>query len=114
MELGRFFQLTLLAAFSLWDIHNLPRCETVADKKEYLVGSPWLLYGSAIMVMFLFFGLLVQPEMNFAISDYWRWMVVHMWVEVTFEVFTTVIIGYMLVQMGLITRLMAERVIFSR
>jgi nitric oxide reductase subunit B len=35
-----------------------------------------------------------------------------MWVEVTFEVFTTVIVGYMLVQMGLITRMMAERVIF--
>ncbi len=64
------------------------------------------------MVMFLFFGLLVQPQMNFAISDYWRWMVVHMWVEVTFEVFTTVIVAYILVQMGLITRLMAERVIF--
>jgi nitric oxide reductase subunit B len=35
-----------------------------------------------------------------------------MWVEVTFEVFTTVIVAYLLVQMGLITRLMAERVIF--
>jgi nitric oxide reductase subunit B len=35
-----------------------------------------------------------------------------MWVEVTFEVFTTVIVGYMLVQMGLVTRLMAERIIF--
>ncbi len=62
--------------------------------------------------MFLFFGLLVTPETNFAIADYWRWMVVHMWVEVTFEVFTTVIVAYMLVQMGLVTRLMAERIIF--
>lgn len=45
-------------------------------------------------------------------SGYWRWMVVHMWVEVTFEVFTTVIVGYLLVQMGLISRMMCERVIF--
>jgi nitric oxide reductase subunit B len=64
------------------------------------------------MVLFLFFGLLATSKGNFAISDYWRWMTVHMWVEVTFEVFTTCIIGYMLTQMGLINRAMAERVIF--
>ncbi|MCZ7679911.1 MAG: cbb3-type cytochrome c oxidase subunit I [Sandaracinaceae bacterium] len=72
----------------------------------------WLLYGSGIMVAFLFFGLLVTPKANFAISDYWRWMVVHMWVEATFEVFTAVVVVYMLVQMGLVRRAMAERVIF--
>ncbi len=112
MELGRAFQFTLLAAFALW-IFIIYRAVKPWLTRENLWSVPsWLLYGSGIMVMFLFFGLLVQPEMNFAISDYWRWMVVHMWVEVTFEVFTTVIVGYMLVQMGLITRMMAERVIF--
>ncbi len=112
MELGRFFQFTLLAAFALW-IWIIYRAVKPWLTRRNLWSVPsWLLYGSGIMVMFLFFGLLVQPEMNFAISDYWRWMVVHMWVEVTFEVFTTVIVGYMLVQMGLITRMMAERVIF--
>jgi nitric oxide reductase subunit B len=64
------------------------------------------------MVLFLFFGMFMTPTQNFAISDYWRWMNIHMWVEVTFEVFTTCVIGYMLVQMGLLTRSMAERVIF--
>ena len=112
MELGRFFQFTLLAAFSLWIFIIYRAVKPWLTKKNIWSVPSWILYGSGIMVMFLFFGLLVQPEMNFAISDYWRWMVVHMWVEVTFEVFTTVIVGYMLVQMGLITRLMAERVIF--
>jgi nitric oxide reductase subunit B len=112
MELGRFFQFTLLAAFALWIFIIYRAVKPWLTRKNIWSVPSWLLYGSGIMVMFLFFGLLVQPEMNFAISDYWRWMVVHMWVEVTFEVFTTVIVGYMLVQMGLITRMMAERVIF--
>jgi len=112
MELGRFFQFTLLAAFALWIFIIYRAVKPWLTRKNLWSVPSWLLYGSGIMVMFLFFGLLVQPEMNFAISDYWRWMVVHMWVEVTFEVFTTVIVGYMLVQMGLITRMMAERVIF--
>ncbi len=112
MELGRAFFLLLLVAFCLWIFIIFRGIRPWLTKKNLWSVPAWLLYGSATMVAFLFFGLKVSPELNFALSDYWRWMVVHMWVEVTFEVFTTVIVGYMLVQMGLVTRLMAERVIF--
>lgn len=112
MEIGRAFQYTLLGSFALW-IYIIYRAVRpwLTTKNIWSVPS-WLLYGSGIMVGFLFFGLMISPQQNFAVSDYWRWMVVHMWVEVTFEVFTTVIVGYMLVQMGLISRMMCERVIF--
>jgi nitric oxide reductase subunit B len=112
MELGRAFQYTLLSSFALW-IYIIYRAVRpwLTTKNIWSVPS-WLLYGSGIMVAFLFFGLMISPDQNWAVADYWRWMVVHMWVEVTFEVFTTVIVGYMLVQMGLISRMMCERVIF--
>jgi len=112
MEMGRLFQLILLAAFALWITIIYRGVKPWLTKKNMWSVPAWLFYGSGIMVAFLFFGLLVSPEQNFAIADYWRWMVVHMWVEVTFEVFTTVIVAYMLVQMGLVTRQMAERIIF--
>ncbi len=112
MELGRLFQYTMLIAFALWIYIIYRGVKPWLTRKNIWSVPSWLLYGSGVMVFFLFFGLLVKPESNFAISDYWRWMVVHMWVEVTFEVFTTVIVAYMLVQMGLITRPMAERVTF--
>jgi nitric oxide reductase subunit B len=60
------------------------------------------------MVGFLFFSLMVTPKTNFIIADFWRWMVVHMWVEVTFEVFTTVIVGFLYAEMGLVSRHKAE------
>ncbi len=112
MELGRAFQLLLLVGFALWILIIYRGVKPWLTRKNLWSVPSWLLYGSGIMVLFLFFGILVSPEANFAISDYWRWMVVHMWVEVTFEVFTTVIVAYILVQMGLVTRLMAERIIF--
>ena len=112
IELGRFFQLLLLAAFTLWILIIYRGVKPWLSKKNFWSVPAWLLWGSGIMVLFLFFGILMGPDDNFAISDYWRWMVVHMWVEVTFEVFTTVIVAYLLVQMGLVTRLMAERIIF--
>lgn len=112
LELGRFFQYTLLGSFALWIFIIYRSVKPWLTRKNIWSVPSWLLYGSGIMVAFLFFGLMISPEQNFAVSDYWRWMVVHMWVEVTFEVFTTVIVGYMLVQMGLISRMMCERVVF--
>ncbi|OFV90385.1 MAG: nitric-oxide reductase [Acidobacteria bacterium RIFCSPLOWO2_12_FULL_65_11] len=112
MELGRFWQILMLGAFVLWIAIIFRGVRPWITKANLWSVPAWLFYGSGIMVLFLFFGMMVTPRANFAISDYWRWMVVHMWVEVTFEVFTTCIVGYMLVQMGLLTRPMAERVIF--
>jgi nitric oxide reductase subunit B len=112
MELGRFFQILLLAGFSLWIFIIYRGVKPWITKKTFWSVPAWLLWGSGIMVLFLFFGLFTTPDTNFAIADFWRWMVVHMWVEVTFEVFTTVIVGYIMVQMGLITKPMAERVIY--
>lgn len=112
MELGRFFQYLLLAAFSLWIAIIYRGIKPWITKRTFWSIPAWLLWGSGIMVFFLFFGLLATPESNFAVADFWRWMVVHMWVEVTFEVFTTVIVAFMLHQMGFVSRPMAERVIY--
>ncbi|MBI2306666.1 MAG: cbb3-type cytochrome c oxidase subunit I [Rhodocyclales bacterium] len=112
MEFGRAFQILLLAAFALWIFIIYRAVKPWLTRRNLWSVPAWLLYGSGIMVFFLFFGLFVAPETNFAVADFWRWMVVHMWVEVTFEVFTTVIVAYMLVQMNFIPRVMAERTIF--
>ncbi len=112
MELGRFFQILLLCGFTLWIFIIYRGIKPWVTKKTFWSIPAWLLWGSGIMVFFLFFGLFATIDSNWAIADYWRWMVVHMWVEVTFEVFTTVIVGYILVQMGLVSRAMAEKTIY--
>lgn len=112
MELGRAFQYLLLFAFSLWIFIIWYGIKAWITKKTFWSIPAWLLWGSGVMVFFLFFGLFATPESNWAVADFWRWMVVHMWVEVTFEVFTTVIVAYLLVQLGMISRPMAERVVY--
>ncbi|TAJ95298.1 MAG: nitric-oxide reductase [Gammaproteobacteria bacterium] len=112
LELGRFWHILMLCGFVLWIVIIFRSVRQWITKQNLWSVPAWLFYGSGIMVLFLFFGMFMTPTQNFAISDYWRWMNIHMWVEVTFEVFTTCVIGYMLVQMGLLTRSMAERVIF--
>jgi nitric oxide reductase subunit B len=112
LELGRFWHILMLASFCLWVFIIFRAVKPWITSQNLWSVPAWLFYGSGMMVLFLFFGMFMTPSQNFAISDYWRWMNIHMWVEVTFEVFTTCIVGYMLVQMGLVNRAMAERVIF--
>lgn len=112
MEPGRFFFYVMLFAFSLWIFLIYRGVKPWIKLKTFWSMPAWILWGSGIMVFFLFFGMFATVETNFAISDFWRWMIVHMWVEVTFEVFTTVIVGYILVQMGFVTKKMAEKVIY--
>ena len=43
---------------------------------------------------------------HLAVAEYWRWWVVHLWVEGFFEVFATVVIAFLFVRLGLLkTRL---------
>lgn len=41
-------------------------------------------------------------QTHLSIAEYWRWWVVHLWVEGFFEVFATVIVAFLFVRMGLL------------
>jgi nitric oxide reductase subunit B len=72
----------------------------------------WLVYATFSIIFLLISGFIATPKTNFVIADFWRWMVVHMWAEAFFEVFTTVLIGYFMVLMGLVSRQAVIRVIY--
>ncbi|MDO5498621.1 MAG: nitric-oxide reductase large subunit [Propionibacteriaceae bacterium] len=41
-------------------------------------------------------------DTHLSITEYWRWWVVHLWVEGFFEVFATVVIAFLLTRLGLL------------
>jgi nitric oxide reductase subunit B len=47
-------------------------------------------------------------EKSFTITDFWRWWVVHLWVEQSFEFFAASISTYLLMAAGLVTRQLAS------
>ena len=48
----------------------------------------------------------------FAIADFWRFWVVHLWVEDFLELFTTMMVAYIFVLLGVVSERMATRVIY--
>ena len=48
-------------------------------------------------------GVLAQTRTDFAIADFWRFWVVHLWVEDFLELFTTIMVAYMFVLLGVVS-----------
>ena len=64
----------------------------------------WMIVLSGALIGTLYLsGLMYGPRSNLAVMEYWRWWVVHIWVEGIFEVFSTIIVGYFFTLLQVIT-----------
>jgi nitric oxide reductase subunit B len=103
LDLGRFWQIYLFVGLLLWvmlmlrALRPLLRAGQGSRSLLYLVivatVSIGLLYGA---------GLLWGQHTHISVMEYWRWWVVHLWVEGVFEVFATAVVSLLLVRMGLL------------
>ncbi len=66
-------------------------------------------YSAILIVLFFGFGLFYNPHTHLTIADYWRWFVVHIWVEGIFEFFAVAATALLLAVMGLVTAQSALR-----
>ena len=112
VELGKLWQIILGVVFIIWAITLYRGIKPVMKLKQPWALPNWLVYATCSIILLLISGFIATPKTNFVIADFWRWMVVHMWAEAFFEVFTTVLIGYFMVVMGLVSRQAATRVIY--
>ncbi|AND70255.1 nitric oxide reductase [Dyella thiooxydans] len=102
-DLGRFWQIFLFIGLMLW-LFLVGRALMPAirrrDETSHIVG---LLFLSTIAIGLLYgAGLMWGEHTHIAMVEYWRWWVVHLWVEGFFEVFATAVIGYLFVRLGLL------------
>lgn len=103
VDLGRMWQIFLLIGLFLWLFLMVRAIRPALVKKS---GSRHLLImfiiASAAIALFYAAGLMWGRQTNLAIAEYWRWWVVHLWVEGFFEVFATVVAAFLFVRMGLL------------
>ncbi|HEU0035228.1 MAG TPA: nitric-oxide reductase large subunit [Kofleriaceae bacterium] len=109
VDLGRIFQLALLVGLVLW-VFLVTRALWPALRRKDDAQRPLLillLISTVAIGGFYIAALGAGRHTNLAIAEYWRWWVVHLWVEGFFEVFATVIIGFLFVRLGLVRARMA-------
>ena len=62
--------------------------------------------------LFYAVGLVNATKTPFAIADFWRFWVVHLWVEDFLELFTTMMVAYIFVLLGVVSERVATRLIY--
>jgi nitric oxide reductase subunit B len=115
VDLGRFWQLFLFVGLFIW-LALMGRAIWPAfrsrDANRPLLGM--FLISCVAIALFYGAGLMWGRQTNLAMAEYWRWWVVHLWVEGFFEVFATVVIAFLFVRLGLLrTQLATAAVLFS-
>lgn len=103
VELGRVWQIALLIGLLLWlwlMIRVLLPALRKQGEQRQLVAL--LTVASGAIALFYGAGLTWGQHTNLSIVEYWRWWVVHLWVEGFFEVFATTVIAFIFMRLNLI------------
>ena len=123
IELGRAWQIGFFAGLAIWSVLVLralwpTRARLAAATRAFWSGAIQLenlLWASTVNIAVLYaFGMipLTGIEKSFTLTDFWRWWVVHLWVEQSFEFFAAAISAYLLMAVGLVSRRLAERAVY--
>jgi nitric oxide reductase subunit B len=89
----------------------LPVIRKKTEEKNLLI---LFLVSCTAIALFYGAGLMWGRQTNLAIAEYWRWWVVHLWVEGFFEVFATVVTAFLFLRMSLLhTKTATNSVLFA-
>jgi len=111
IDLGRGWQILLFAGLLIWlwlVIRAMrPALKTPGEQRSLV----WIfLLSAAAIGLFYGAGLNWGRHTHLSLVEYWRWWVVHLWVEGFFEVFATTVIAFFFARLGLMRAALAARV----
>jgi len=103
VDLGRFWQLFLFVGLIIWLLLMgraiYPALKQKSESRNLLI---LFLISTIAIAAFYGAGLMWGRQTNLAIAEYWRWWVVHLWVEGFFEVFAAVVVAFLFVRLQII------------
>ena len=112
LDLGRFWQILLTVGLFFW-VTILFRGLRGQLHSDHMGNMPWLFFFSALSIpAFYGVGLLAHPGSHFTTTDFWRFWVVHLWVEDFLELFTTIMVAYVFVLLGVVHERVALTMIY--
>ena len=103
VDLGRVWQILLFGGLCYW-LWLMWRGIKPALARRDNTRSLLMLFTIASIAIPMFYGagLMYGERSHVAVAEYWRWWVVHLWVEGFFEVFATVVIAFLFTRLRLL------------
>ena len=108
INLGRVWDIGLVIGLVFWFLLIISLIRKAATNNP-LVGT--IIWASFAIATLYIAGMMpihkIMP--NYTVGDYYRWWVIHLWVELTFEMFAVGVIAFFTVSLGLISHKTAVR-----
>jgi len=102
-DIGRFWQWFLFIGLLLWLTLVGRSLWPALRRKDEMSSIVGLLFLSTVAIGLLYgAGLMWSEHTHLSMVEYWRWWVVHLWVEGFFEVFAIAVISFLFVKLGLV------------
>jgi nitric oxide reductase subunit B len=123
IQLGRFWQIGFFIGLMAWSLLMFRALWPTSAMLWSATRQFWtgrirlehLIWAATINIAVLYvFGMIPLTGIgkSFTITDFWRWWVVHLWVEQSFEFFAASMSAYLLMAVGLVSRKLAERAVY--
>ncbi|MCA9750906.1 MAG: cbb3-type cytochrome c oxidase subunit I, partial [Gemmatimonadetes bacterium] len=103
VDLGRVWQIALFIGLGLWLVLMLRALWPALTRKDES-RTVVLLFTAATVCIGMFYGagFFYGAKTHLSVMEYWRWWVVHLWVEGFFEVFATAALAFLFARFGLV------------
>ncbi len=108
INLGRLWDIGLVVGLVFWFLLIISLIRKAATNNPLVGTIIWSAF--AIATLYIAGMMPIHKVMpNFTVDDYYRWWVIHLWVELTFEMFAAGVIAFFTVSLGLISHKTAVR-----
>jgi nitric oxide reductase subunit B len=114
VDLGRAWQIALFAGLILWLLLMIRALAPAWNRKDDTRNVVRLFIASTVAIGLMYgAGFFFSARSHLTVMEYWRWWVVHLWVEGFFEVFATAALAFLFVHLGLIRARLAGTAVLA-
>ncbi len=111
LNLGRIWDIGLVLGLVFWFLIIISLIRKAATSNPIVSTIIWAAFAIATLYIAGMMPLhKIMP--NYTVDDYYRWWVIHLWVELTFELFAAGVIAFFTVSLGLISQKVAVKTMF--
>lgn len=109
IDLGRLWQIGKFVGIAFWLVLMLRGIAPALAKPSGVDKNLLVLLTASVVAIGLFYGagFFYGERTHLSVMEYWRWWVVHLWVEGFFEVFATTALAFVFSTLGLVSHRMA-------
>ncbi len=114
VDLGRAWQIALFTGLLLWLVLMLRALWPALQRRDAFRPLVLVFTGTAAAIGLMYgAGFMFGARTHLSVMEYWRWWVVHLWVEGFFEVFATAAVAILFARMGLVKKLHAAAAVMG-